>query len=110
MPCPWPSSKIQDLPADCGSHPPQTRPRSIGTIIALNQLNFALGLNPDAIPDWKSHAHFYERVYESLSHADHTKVWNPVIFLINMAGLVYLVKFAPPKVPLPAIQRRVQPR
>jgi MFS superfamily sulfate permease-like transporter len=72
----------------------------IGTIIALNQLNFALGLNPDDFPDWESHPHFYERVYESLKHAHHCKLWNPVIFVLNMFPLIYLVKYAPPKVRL----------
>lgn len=91
-----------ELPARRGSHPSAARPRSIGTIIALNQLNFALGLNPDAIPDWHKHSHFYERVFESLRHADKTKVWNPVIFVINMVALVYLVKFSPKRVPPPA--------
>jgi len=72
----------------------------IGTIIALNQLNFALGLNPDAISGWKRHEHFYERVYESLKHAGHTKPWNPVIFLLNMIPLIYLLKFGPKKLRL----------
>ena len=70
----------------------------IGTIIALNQLNFALGLNPADIPGWERHEHFYERVYESLRHAGHTKAWNPVVFFVNMIPLLYLVKFAPARV------------
>ena len=41
----------------------------IGTIIGLNQLNFALGLNPATISDWHAHEHFYLRVVESLKHA-----------------------------------------
>ena len=61
---------------DSRVHPCARSPRSIGTIIGLNQLNFVLGINPQAIPDWHTHEHFYERVYESLKHADKARPWN----------------------------------
>ena len=85
---------------DSRVHPCARSPRSIGTIIGLNQLNFLLGINPQAIPDWHTHEHFYERVYESLKHADKAKPWNPVVFVLNVVPLLYLVKFAPKKVQL----------
>jgi SulP family sulfate permease len=61
---------------------------------------FKIGLNPsDPALNWTSHPHFHERVAESISKIpDHTKPWNPVFFCLNMLPLLYLVRFAPPKV------------
>jgi len=67
----------------------------IGVIIALNQLNFALGLDPNKIENWQKHEHWYQRIIESFRQIEHTKAWNPVLFILTCLPLYFLTAFSP---------------
>lgn len=70
----------------------------IGVIIALNQLNFALGLDPNKIENWEKHEHWYQRIIESFKQIEHTKAWNPVLFIVTCLPLYFLTTFSPKRV------------
>eukprot|EP01102_Stenamoeba_stenopodia_P010569 TRINITY_DN3204_c0_g2_i2.p1 TRINITY_DN3204_c0_g2~~TRINITY_DN3204_c0_g2_i2.p1 ORF type:complete len:642 (-),score=144.96 TRINITY_DN3204_c0_g2_i2:212-2137(-) len=62
----------------------------VAFIIALNQLNFALGLR-----NLERHEHFYQNVWNSLMHIPQANPWAFIVFLIGIVGLMTLVRKLP---------------
>lgn len=62
----------------------------VAFIIALNQLNFALGLK-----GLERHEHFYENVWNSLMHIPKANPWAFIVFLLGIGGLMFLSRKLP---------------